>query len=212
MMSSSARTGTLAAILALTYVTVVWSGQRSPEQLFQPLESIPLQIGDWTGGDTGRLSKEEEDVLLATSYIQRSYRRTDGAEANLFMAFYSMQQAGEAMHSPKHCLPGSGWEIWKYTEATVPFEDQPAVINRYYIQKGSSRLLVLYWYQSYDRVVASEYYAKICLIWDSVMKQRTSGSIVRVTVPDTPEGEQEGLELATKLLPLVKNVLPRPRA
>ncbi len=210
MMSLSARTGSLAALLALTYATVMWSGQRSPEALYQPLETIPMEIGDWSGHDEARLSQAEEDVLQATSYIKRDYRREDGAAADLFIAFYSMQQAGEAMHSPKHCLPGSGWEIWKYAQSKIPFEGEPAEINRYYIQKGQSRLLVLYWYQSYERVVASEYYAKICLVWDSVMKQRTSGSIVRVTVEDTPEGEKEALDLAAKLLPLVKNVLPRP--
>jgi EpsI family protein len=212
MMPSHVRTGSLATLLALTYVTVMWSGQRTPEDLYQPLESIPLEIGDWTGREGNRLSQAEAEVLRATSYIKRDYYREDGASADLFMAFYSMQQAGEAMHSPKHCLPGSGWEIWKYTEATIPFEGEPAVINRYYIQKGQSRLLVLYWYQSYERVVASEYFAKICLVWDSVMKHRTSGSIVRVIVEDTPQGEKEALDLAAKLLPLVKNVLPRPRS
>jgi len=211
MMSSSARTGSLAALLALTYTAVMWSGQRSPEELYQPLETIPMEIGDWKGREGPALSTAEEDVLRATSYIKRDYYREDGASADIFMAFYSMQQAGEAMHSPKHCLPGSGWEIWKYAEATIPFEGEPAQINRYYIQKGQSRLLVLYWYQSYERVVASEYYAKICLVWDSVMKHRTSGSIVRVTVEDTPEGEKEALDLAAKLLPLVKDVLPRPQ-
>lgn len=211
MMSSGVRTGAVAALLALTYVTVMWSGQRRPEELYQPLESIPMEIGDWTGRAGDRLTKGEEDVLRATSYIKRDYYREDGASADLFVAFYSMQQAGEAMHSPKHCLPGSGWEIWKYAQSSIPFEGNAAEINRYYIQKGQSRLLVLYWYQSYERVVASEYYAKICLVWDSVMKQRTSGSIVRVTVEDTPAGEKEALDLAAKLLPLVKNVLPRPR-
>lgn len=210
MMSSSVRTGSLAAMLALTYATAMWSGQRSPEELYQPLETIPLEIGDWTGRESDRLSQAEEDVLRATSYIKRNYDRESGASAELFMAFYSMQQAGEAMHSPKNCLPGTGWEVWKYTQATVPVEGKPAEINRYYIQKGRSRLLVLYWYQNYERVVASEYYAKLCLVWDSVMKHRTSGSIVRISIEDTPEGEKEALDLAQKLIPLVKDVLPRP--
>ncbi len=209
MMSSSMRTGSLAALLALTYATVMWSGQRRPEELYRPLATIPMQIGDWNGRVGDRLSQAEEDVLRATSYLKRDYYRKDGASADVFLAFYSMQEAGEAMHSPKNCLPGSGWEIWKYATATVPFEGESAEINRYYIQRGQSRLLVLYWYQSYDRVVASEYYAKLCLVWDSVMKQRTSGSIVRITVEDTPEGEREALDLAAKLLPLVKDVLPR---
>jgi EpsI family protein len=197
--------------MALTYAATMWSGQRSPEDLFQPLDTIPLEIGDWKGFAAEPLSKAEEDVLRASSYIKRNYvQQEDQASAGLFIAFYAMQRAGEAMHSPKHCLPGSGWEIWNYTEANVPDGDGEATINKYYIQHGQDRLLVLYWYQSYDRVVASEYYAKICLVWDSVMEHRTSGSIVRITVQDTPEGERQALELASKIIPLVKNVLPRP--
>ena len=37
------------------------------------------------------------------------------------------------------------------------------MINRYVIQKGLDRLLVLYWYQSHGRVVASEYSGKFYL-------------------------------------------------
>lgn len=211
-MTFAGSTGSLAALLAFTYGAVMWSGQRSPEELHQPLESIPMIVGEWSGTSLEGLTKEEEDVLRATSYLKRNYDRADGASADLFIAFYSMQQAGEAMHSPKHCLPGSGWEIWNYAEAAIPVGNEEVSINKYYIQKGQSRLLVLYWYQSYDRVVASEYYAKICLVWDSVMKHRTSGSIVRVTVEDTPEGEKQALEFASELIPMVKEVLPRPQS
>ncbi len=209
MMSTALRTGSLAALLALTYTAIMWSGQRIPEELYQPLETIPLEIGGWTGIQAAPLTKAEEEVLRASSYIKRTYVREDDASAGLFVAFYAMQRAGEAMHSPKHCLPGSGWEIWNYTETAVPYEGGEASINKYYIQRGRERLLVLYWYQSYDRVIASEYYAKVCLVWDSVMAHRTSGSIVRITVVDTHEGEQQAIDLASQILPLVKSVLPR---
>ena len=45
MMTSRVRTGSLAALLALTYATVMWSGQRAPEDLYQPLETIPNDVG-----------------------------------------------------------------------------------------------------------------------------------------------------------------------
>jgi EpsI family protein len=209
-MTTTFRTGTIVVIMSLTYAAIMWSGQRSPEELYQSLDTIPMEIDDWQGSSAEKLSQAEEDVLRASSYIKRNYDREDASNAGLFVAFYAMQRAGEAMHSPKHCLPGSGWEIWNYSETEVPFEDGVAVINKYYIQRGQDRLLVLYWYQSYDRIVASEYYAKICLVWDSVVAQRTSGSIVRITVADTPEGERQALDLASKMMPLVKSVLPRP--
>ncbi len=209
MLSSSLQTASLAAILAATYLTASWSGQREPEELHRPLETIPYELGEWRGADEPRLRKAEEEVLRATSYLKRSYDRGPDEHASLFVAFYALQRAGEAMHSPKNCLPGSGWEIWNYDQTAIPFEGGDATINKYYIQRGNERLMVLYWYQSYDRVVASEYHAKICLVWDSVMKHRTSGSIVRVTVDATPEAEQYALELARDVLPAVRAVLPR---
>ena len=62
-------------------------------------------------------------ALDPTSYLSRTYRKGSN-DADLFIAFYAQQRAGESMHSPKHCLPGSGWEIWKHDSAPVPITDK----------------------------------------------------------------------------------------
>lgn len=196
--------GLLAGTLAVGYA----ASEREPEQLSAPLETIPRQVGAWESTDLGKLDEAIENVLLADDYLNREYRK--GRDwARVFMAFYGMQKSGEAMHSPKNCLPGAGWEIWKYGTVDVPVDGENVAINKYYVQKGQSRMLVYYWYQNADRVVASEYYAKICLVWDAVMKGRTSGSIVRITLPDDKGSELAGEELAARLIPLVRDVLPK---
>jgi len=43
--------------------------------------------------------------------------------------------------------------------------------------------VVLYWYQSRNRVVASEYRAKIYLVTDAIRYNRTDTALVRVIVP-----------------------------
>jgi len=43
--------------------------------------------------------------------------------------------------------------------------------------------MVLYWYQSRDRVVASEYQAAAFVAWDALRYNRTDTSLVRVVVP-----------------------------
>jgi len=57
------------------------------------------------------------------------------------------------------------------------------------IQKGVDQQLVLYWYHDRGRVIASEYWAKGYMIWDSMTRNRTDGSLVRIIVPvsGTPE-------------------------
>ena len=41
-------------------------------------------------------------------------------------------------------------------------------INRYVIEKGLDTQLILYWYQSHGRVIASEYWSRLFLIRDAI--------------------------------------------
>lgn len=196
------------AVLCATLVTAKMSDQRQPQELAAPLESVPNEIASWEVVSDSRLQEETETVLSASSYLSRRYAR-EQHWLDFFVAYYAMQQAGEAMHSPKNCLPGGGWEIWNYEDSQVRTSDgREVTINKYYIQKGQSRLIVFYWYQNRERVVASEYYAKICLVWDALVKQRTSGSIVRLMLPDVEWAEEAGLEFASEIIPILDQAMP----
>jgi EpsI family protein len=176
----------LGATLAASQVT----SDRKAEPLLAPLSTIPLQIGSFTGGENPSLPAGVLNELKATDYISRTYRQTD-LDADLFIAFYSRQRAGQSMHSPKHCLPGSGWEIWDYATMSLPIENQRVTINKYSISHAGDRKVVLYWYQSKDRVFASEYLGKLLLGRDSLLKNTTAAAIVRIIIPDKP-GAVEG--------------------
>ena len=104
------------------------------------------------------------------------------------------------MHSPKHCLPGSGWEIWRRDSATLSFQGHPVEINKYSIQNAGQHLLIYYWYQSGSRIVANEYLGKILLARDALLKGQTAGSIVRVDLQDTPEAAAEGLLFVSQVM------------
>jgi EpsI family protein len=196
-----------AALLAATWAAAILSGNRAPEPLAQPLESIPRQLGPWTGATDRPLDQATEDVLRATSYLSRSYQR-DGLSLDFFTAFYALQEAGETMHSPRNCLPGGGWEVWRHDTAELTVDGKTVTLNEYGVQNGRSRMIVLYWYQTPERIVASEYYAKLCLVWDAVMSSRTSGSIVRIVAPDHPGALEAALDLAGAIIPEVQKCLP----
>ena len=122
----------------------------------------------------------------------------------LFIAYYAQQRAGESMHSPKHCLPGGGWEIWKQDSELLTVRGKQFEINKYSIQNSGSRMLMFYWYQSKTRIVASEYIGKLLLARDTLLSGHTSGSIVRIMLPDSPAISNEGLAFATRLIPEVE--------
>ena len=197
--SSFWRFGATVLLLGGTAYALRLASERPADKLVFPLSSVPMRVDGWAGKDSPPLDQPTLDVLLPTSYLERTYFR--GADRlELFISYYAQQRAGEAMHSPKNCLPGAGWEIWNYGSVRVPFEGQELTINRYSIQSSGERRVVMYWYQSKGRVIASEYLGKVLLIRDSILQGSTAGSIVRVIVPDTPESVQAGIEFSGKMI------------
>jgi EpsI family protein len=80
-------------------------------------------------------------------------------------------------------------------------------VNRYVIEQGDQRRLVLYWYWAHDRGVASEYWAKYYLVADSIKMNRSDGSLVRITTPMFPSESAEQAE--RRLLPFASEVFPQ---
>jgi EpsI family protein len=150
----------------------------------KPLETFPTEFGKWQMIQQGVMEPEIKAVLRADDYVTRDYAASPTEAANLFVAFFKTQRAGQTPHSPKNCLPGAGW-VWTVSDTipvTVPGRETPIEINRYVISKGDDKAVVLYWYQSRDRVVAKEYQAAAYVAWDALRYNRTDTSIVKVTV------------------------------
>jgi EpsI family protein len=179
---------------------------RPPDSLARPLETIDLSIDGWTGTNEPPLSDAVLNELLPTSYLTRTYRRADKS-VSLFIAYYAQQRAGENMHSPKHCLPGSGWEIWDYGTAEVLVGGRTVEINKYSVENSGSRMIVLYWYQSPRRIIASELKGKVFLVRDALLEGRTAGSLVRLTLPDVPGSVSDGLAFATAIISRMQRCL-----
>jgi len=196
-------------LLSLTLGAYALSERRKPDFLAQPLDTIDKQIAGWSMTGDDPLSASVLKELKLTSYLSRAYEK-EGTKLGVFVAFYSQQRAGESMHSPKHCLPGSGWEIWKHDSAMVPVGGRQVRINQYSIQNSGQRMLVFYWYQSKRRIIASEYMGKILLAKDSLLDGRTAGSLVRVILPDTPTAPADGAAFASVLIPQVQRCFGEP--
>ena len=195
-------------LLSATLAGYALSERRKPDFLIQPLETIDQQIAGWQMTGVEPLTDGVLGRLQLTSYVSRQYDK-HGTHLGLFIAFYSQQRAGESMHSPKHCLPGSGWEIWKHDSALVPVGGRQVEINQYSIQNAGQRMLVFYWYQSKRRIIKSEYMGKILLAKDALFEGRTAGSLVRITLPDTPSAPAEATAFASILIPQVQRCFGR---
>jgi EpsI family protein len=194
---------TFAVTAGLLLGTTLLSGltaHRIPEPLAFPLDQIDSKIEGWTAGGDQTLPEPTLRALTPTAYLVRPYRKNQ-SQLELFIAYYAQQRAGESMHSPKHCLPGSGWEIWKHDSTLILVHGKQVQINKYSIRNAGQKMLMFYWYQSKTRIISNEYLGKILLAQDTLLSGHTAGSIIRIMLPDTPSASEEGVAFAARLIP-----------
>ena len=167
----------------------------------QPLSLVPATVGSWQLVAEGVVEKETMDVLQADDLLNRFYR-SGNSEAGLFVAAFRSQKTGKTPHSPKNCLPGSGWTPLPGSgEVSLDVGGPaPITVNRYIINKGNDYSLVLYWYQSRDRVVASEFKAKFWVMADAIRLNRTDTALVRVLVPIANRDQETAERTATNFV------------
>jgi EpsI family protein len=79
--------------------------------------------------------------------------------------------------------------------------------NRYIIENGIYKEVMIYWYQGRGRTEAGEYSDKINTVWDSVTRRRSDGAIVRV-MTSVGTDEAAAVAAATDLSARLAETLP----
>jgi EpsI family protein len=206
----------------LTVVLLLQAGAfyaiaRRPENVPRvgPLASFPAALGNWHMLQDLPIEKETLDVLRADDILNRRYGNAEqNADLFFFIAFFKTQRTGQSPHSPKNCLPGSGWEQITADRPLVNVPGWPSAIqvNRYVVEHGNDKSVVLYWYQSHNRVIASEYAAKFWLVADAIRYHRSDTALVKIVVPirndDIAAATAVGIEFTKEMFPSLLRQLP----
>jgi EpsI family protein len=190
----------LAILLASGAVINVWQRAGEASVSRNSLKDFPTQLGQWRqhGGDQ-TLDDETLRVLRADDYLSRNFE-ANGRVASFYVGYYATQRTGATYHSPLNCLPGSGWTLTEGPRVTITpvYGGTPFEANRYLVQNGNDRELMIYWYLGRGRATASEYWGKIYTVVDSVRRRRSDGAIVRVMVP-VGDSEENAFRAASEL-------------
>jgi EpsI family protein len=191
----SKRIVVICAVLVATFGIRTWLSATPKAASHRSFAEFPKELGDYRMVGAQSIDSDVQAVLKADDYVVRWYQTPAGKLAEVFVAYYAVQKAGESMHSPKNCLPGAGWQPLLNDRVTVSGPTGEVEVNRYVVEKGNSRTLILYWYHSGHRIYASEYWGKAYLIADSARTGQRDGAIARIAV-SLPKGAS--LESATK--------------
>ena len=178
------------------------------------LSDLPKQLAGKTATDQP-IDAETLEVLGAGDFLSRVYSSDESAEPiSLFIGYFPSQRTGTTIHSPKNCLPGSGWAF--ESSSTVMLKDVAGKTHRigeYVIANEDNRQFVIYWYQAHGRSVSNEYMAKIYLVSDAIQMNRTDGALVRVITPVRSSGQLSEAKLRAEafvreLFPALPRFIP----
>jgi EpsI family protein len=210
------------ALLAVGCILISGIREQQKVKSREPIPSLQLELPGLTHRDT-TISDEERRVAAMSDYVLRFYQRDTTIAASVYVGYYDYQVQGKAIHSPKNCLPGAGWEQLNASVQPVPVGGVTYPVNRYLLANKQSQALVYYWYQGRGRVEASEYKVKYNLMRDAALYGRTEEALVRIVVPIDPvrltrnetqsayaSADSLAMSIGTRLIPAVTTLMPLP--
>lgn len=178
----------------------------------RPFSEFPQSVRSWQASNSSEFSANVLSVLKPTDYLYRQYKNVAGKTVSLYIGYHGGGKGGGGIHSPKHCLPGSGW--YEESSRRMRIVTPGGVINivRAVYHKGDSKELFLYWFQVRERSISDEYSLKLAEIMGSALHRRRDVSFIRISVPvdtDINDAVERGEQFIRDFEPLFRDFLPR---
>jgi EpsI family protein len=203
-----------ATIMLTTSISLAYLKTSDDQPLKRSLSDFPTKIAEWQGTKS-RFDEKVYEVLGVDDSTLVNYYNQNRENIQLYIGYYQSQREGDIIHSPKNCMPGSGWNIVSTSLMQLDLKYQngnPIQVIKLVLQNGIQRQVALYWFHSRGRVITSEYTQKIYLVWDSITKHRTDGSFVRLVSPVTDQNESQTTErlkqFTEQLFPILNEFIP----
>jgi EpsI family protein len=177
------------------------------------LARFPRSTAGWQSYADVPIAPATAAQLRADRSLERLYfRQKSGVTVDLFVAWFQSQRGGATQpHSPRVCLPGSGWLPAESGEIVLNTAAGPLPVHRYLITNRGQRAVALYWYQTPRRALTGEWEAKLFTVIDGFRDRRSDTSLVRIfaSLPPGANDSPEAADFARTAYPLLRDLLPR---
>lgn len=179
--------------------------------LARPFGDFPASHGDWRMTGQSNLDAGTLKVLMPSDYISRRYVNGDGANVDMYLSFFDGGPDSGGIHSPKHCLPGSGWFEMSSERVTLDLAGEKVNLVRAVYAMGSTREVIYYWFAMRGRTMSDEYSLKLAEITGSMFHSRRDQSFVRISAQareDTAAARKRVEDFLRDFYPLIRDFLP----
>ena len=192
-MLSNKRTIIVLVLFAATFLLNQSTDTVRELPIRKPLSKFPARIGEYEKVHSSNLTESVVSMLQVEDYVYYSYKAPNGLGISFYASYFSAVGVKGGYHSPRNCIPGGGWGISSIEPWTLDIgksKSMKVTTHAMTIQRGDEEQIVLYWYQNRGRIIASEYWEKIYLVWDALTKRRRDGSFIRI-MAYVPKGRKD---------------------
>lgn len=192
----------------------VYARQAENRVITFPIDTnqVPPTIAGFQMVEQQDLDDLSKKMLSPDAYVVRNYASATGYPVNVLVIYGHKK---ETFHSPGYCLPGGGWAIQKKEVERVPMvapdgRSYEAEMNRFLLQKGEQKQVVIYCFVEGGRVTPSIFRLNWYLLQDRLLHRPAMGALLRIIVP-VADNEEEAAEMARtfahELVPIVQHQL-----
>jgi EpsI family protein len=177
-----------------------------------PFSQFPASHAGWEMIGQSEFSESVLAALRPADYLYRQYVNERRQRVDLYIGYHSGGKDSGPIHSPRHCLPGSGWFPVSSEQRELETPAGPVHIAQILYKRGEQSELFLYWFQVRDRSMTSEYALRLTEISNSLLYRRRDTSFIRISVPVQTQTMAQAQETAERFIqdfyPVILTFLP----
>lgn len=170
-----APTAAAAVLCAVSFSVPVWTWTlgRPPWQV-----RLPESVDGWT---SERL-KDDKQFLGSVGYVRSAHLRYERGDerAEVFLAMDDRLERDRSLFSPKHRLPGAGWELVERRVRRVPGVPEP--IEEVVARSRGREVLIHQWYEGWSGL-GRETLRQVLALDNSVVRGSEDARVYRVSTP-----------------------------
>lgn len=172
-----------------------------------PVTSFPSTKGDWNA-KTIPITGGVLDMLKPDAIYEAFFTNSGGVTIDLFFSYFSAENVTGGVHSPKNCMPGSGWAILSSEPRPINVNGRTIPASRLHVRYGNALKIVDYWYVTRHGETSSDYGLKWYEMLSAVALKPTDVSFIRFVASDDPTSIAALDEFQQMFAPEVYSVLP----
>ncbi len=201
-------------IAVLILLCVAAAAANLHKDLFLPptkgLQSFPVEVGTWRMAVNTVFSAPVLKVLRPSDYVMRSYADPQGRQIGMYVGYHDGGKDAGPIHSPRNCLPGSGWHALNSKEMTVAAGGDTVRMVRTVYAKEREEVIFYYWYQIRGQSLTSDWGMKLTELKNALFYQRKDAAFIRLDISNELGGQADALvtDFIRGAYPALKEYLP----